>query len=67
MNKWNPDPVRYFTAKELEGMPGYLPGWYHYDETWSDLSERYDTEAEAREGLLEYCRIYLGVTATPKE
>ena len=30
--------------------------WYFWNETWSDRSGPFETEAKAREGLSGYCR-----------
>jgi len=34
--------------------------WYWYDESWTDECGPYDTQAEAQEACLRYCREELG-------
>jgi hypothetical protein len=35
--------------------------WFWWNEVWSDRFGPYDTEGEAREACLEYCKKELGI------
>jgi len=47
---------RYILDKDYGG-----PGWYWYDETWSNMYGPYDSEEEAKAQLLKYAHEVLGI------
>lgn len=59
---WNQDPVFYAAAGEVR--PGSKPGWYSWDETWSDVisDEPCATRRCAEDALSDYARDVLGVS-----
>ena len=53
------DPVFYVSAAETEPTAefyGWTPGWYFWNEVWSDEYGPYDTQDTAREALVEYVK-----------
>lgn len=57
MHQWNPKPIFQYDSKyeDEDPIPGCEDGkWYFWDETWSNVSEGYNTEEEAVAALLKY-------------
>ena len=53
------DPL--FYVSETDASPdgeydGWVPGWYFWNEVWSDEYGPYDTQDTAREALVEYAK-----------
>jgi len=50
------DPVVYLTAEDIKAHELQLtPGWYFYDETWTNLLGPHEDEAGATIALAAYC------------
>ena len=54
-----PEVVHVLTEPTIEHGEEFLPGWYFWNETWSDRYGPYSTQEEAQNALDYYCETEL--------